>query len=301
MTPWSAGPTPRYRPRADRPPRVNLAPRFRPRAAVLVTVLLLSAPAVARGQADTLLVDMILATTSQHVVVEAVLTTPDSTLLLPARDVAALLGLDAPPTAWTTVAELRRRFPPIEVAWYPRELRVVVDDPLGVLPATRRLTEQRQRQARGTSYVSRSGPFFSVVADDRGESLTDVGYAYRGRFAVTGRHSSTLGAAWAVSLAPTPAVFVSYAGGDRSPPTASARVAYKGAWVFTTWTPAAWSTDALIQVGRLSFFGSSRNAFAVTINAAPVGVQLGRTGQRTTARVTWGPLMPSPFSVPVVP
>ena len=80
------------------------------------------------------------------VTVEAVLT-PDSVLLLPAADVAQLLGLETPPSPWTTVAELQHRFPPIQVFWSPRELRVVIHDDLAVLPATRRLTEQQRRLA----------------------------------------------------------------------------------------------------------------------------------------------------------
>jgi len=269
-----------------------------------VTVLLLSAPAVARGQADTLLVDVILATTSQHVVVEAVLTTPDSTLLLPARDVAALLGLDAPPTAWTTVAELRRRFPPIEVAWYPRELRVVVDDPLGVLPATRRLTEQRQRQARGAPgpTVTRSGPFLAFAGDERQHHVTDVGYSWRGRVAVQGRYASASGSAWAVSLAPTPTVFLAYSDGERRPATVSGRLAVGPLWLAPTWQERGpVGVDGLVALGRVRLFASTRDVFVLTITGRGGDLQLGRSAGRTSARVSWGPLPASPFSVPFVP
>jgi len=279
---------------------VNLGARFRPRAVVAAVALLLSAPAVARGQSPNLLVDVALVGTDRHAVVEAILTA-DSTLLLPAAAVHALLGLPAPASTWTTPAALRRAFPTVAVEWRPRELRLLIDDPAAVLPASRAIDAARQRHARGAAYVARSGPFAAVVADDSGRSLVDVGYSWRGRVAVTGRHSSTLGAAWAVSLAPTPAVFVSYADGDRSPPTASARVAAGPAWAFATWTPARWSIDGLVTVGRVSLFASSRDAFAVTINAAPVGVQVGHARGVTTGRVTFGPIMPSPFGPPVVP
>jgi hypothetical protein len=255
---------------------------------------------VARGQAPNLLVDVALVGTDRHAVVEAVLTA-DSTLLLPAADLHALLGLPAPATTWTTPAALRRAFPTVGIEWRPRELRLLIDDPLGVLPASRAIADARQRQARGTAYVARSGPFAAVVADDAGRSAWEAGYSFRGRAAVTGRHSSTRGAAWAVSLAPIPAVFASYAAGDRSPPTATARVAAGPAWAFATWTPARWSVDGLVTVGRVSLFASSRDAFEITVNAPPVGLQIGRTGRRTTARLTYGPLMPSPFSVPAVP
>lgn len=213
----------------------------------------------------------------------------------------ALLGLPAPATTWTTPAALGRTYPTVAVEWRPCELRLLIDDPLDVLPASRAISDARRRQARGATYVARSGPFAAVVADDSGRSAIDAGYSWRGQIAITGRHSSTRGAAWAVSLAPAPALFVSYADGDRSPPTASARVAAGPAWAFATWTPARWSVDGLVTVGRVSVFASSRDAFALTVNAPPVGLQIGRTGHRTTARLTYGPLMPSPFSVPAVP
>jgi hypothetical protein len=279
---------------------VNLGARFRSRAAVAAAVLLLSSVAAARGQTPNLLVDVALVGTARHAVVEAILTA-DSTLLLPAAAVHALLGLPAPASTWTTPAAIARAFPTVTVEWRPRELRLLVDDPLGVLPASRAIVDARQRHARGAAYVARSGPFAAFAADDSGRSAIDAGYSWRGRIAVTGRHSSTRGAAWAVSLAPAPSLFVSYVGGDRSPPMATARVAAGPAWAFATWTPGRWSVDGLVTVGRVSLFASSRDAFAVTINAAPVGVQVGRQGSRTTARLTYGPLMPSPFSVPVVP
>ncbi len=109
------------------------------------------------GQTPNLLVQVDLVGVGSTMV-EAVLT-PDSVLLLPARDVAALLGLDPPPGEWTSIADLQHRFPPLAVIWAPRELRLVIRDDLAVLPATRRLTEQQRRQAQGAPsyFATRSG------------------------------------------------------------------------------------------------------------------------------------------------
>jgi hypothetical protein len=237
------------------------------------------------------------------VMTEAVLT-PDSVLLLPARDVAGLLGLEPPPGEWTSVAELQRRFPPIQVAWYPRELRVIIRDDLAVLPATRRLTEQRQRQSQATVYMpTRSGPFLAVAGDDRGRSLIEGGYHWRGKIAVTGQHSSRFGSRWALSVAPSPLLFAALTGGSTQPIAVNLRLTKGPVWVQSAWNAQTQrvQADGLVQVGPVALFASTRDAFALTLNTRPVGFQLGRTGNHTTAKLTYGPLMPSPFSVPVVP
>jgi len=251
---------------------------------------------------DTLLVDLQLSGSPEHRVVEVILTR-DSLLLLPAREVNEFLGLPQPTATWTTPAELRSRWPAISVTVLLRELRLVIDDPLAVLPISRQLRDQRERQGRGAAplTVTRSGPFLALAADDNGRSLVDLGYSWRGRVAVTGRQSSTFGSSWGVSLAPSPKAFISYAGGQRQTPSASARVAAGPVWAFASWTPDHWSADGLVTWGRVSLFASSREAFALTINAVPVGAQIGWSGGRTTARNTYGPVMPSPFTVPVVP
>jgi len=296
---WSAGPTPLYGTVADRAAYLVLGGHFRPRpASVAAVALLLSASAAARGQSPNLLVSVEL--NGQRRTVEAVLTA-DSALLLPAADVHALLGLDPPAATWTTLPALRHAWPPVSFTWLPRELRVVVDDPTAVLPATRARRAALTRQARGAPplAVTRGGPFAAVVADDAGRSLVDLGYSWRGRVAVTARRSSTFGTAWAVSLAPLPALFVTYTDGERSLPSATARVAVGPAWAFATWTPGRWSVDGLVSVGRVSLFASSRDAFVITFRG-PVAVQLGRAGSVATGRVSVGPVPPSPFVVPVV-
>src|SRR5438874_456837 len=89
---------------------------------------------------DTLLIDLQLNGTNEHTVVEAILT-PDSTLLLPARETYQFLGLPDVGTTWTSVAEIRAKYPVITITVLLRELRIVIDDPLEILPITLRLHE----------------------------------------------------------------------------------------------------------------------------------------------------------------
>src|SRR3989442_1586955 len=81
------------------------APLRVPKNFVLYIVILyaLFCPGHAKGQTPNTIVDVTLLGVGS-VTVEAVLTA-DSILLLPAAEVAALLGLETPPSPWTTVAE----------------------------------------------------------------------------------------------------------------------------------------------------------------------------------------------------
>lgn len=270
------------------------------RVAALFSLMILPA-ALTSQQPNTLIEIEVVGVT--HRTVEAVMT-KDSVLLLPAGEVFQLLGLGSVPTApWMTPQSLTKQFPSLVVTWLPRAMRVRIEDPLEVLPATRQLRDQRDRQARGAApyLATRSGPFLAFTADDRGQNLVDVGYSYRGKVALQGQHSTTRGAAWGLSVVPSPRVFLSYSAGDRQRPTATARVAAGPAWAFVAWSPDRWSADGLVTWGRVSLFASSREAFALTINAVPVGAQIGWSGGRTTARITYGPIGPSPFAVPQVP
>jgi hypothetical protein len=222
----------------------------------------------------------------------------DSLLLLPARDVAAFLGTAAPTIEWTTLAILRREWPAVSFTFDARALTVYVSDPLAVLPASRLLQQRVDRASRGAPTVNagRSGPFLSLTADDLGRSAVDGGFSWKGRAAATIRRTR-LGTAWGVSLAPSSHLFASWASERR----AAVRVATGPAWVSASWQDGRASADALVMWHQLALFASTRDAFAVTINAAPVGVQAGRTGKRTTLRLTYGPIGPSPFTVPQVP
>lgn len=233
--------------------------------------------------------------------VEAVLTA-DSALLLPARDVHALLGLDPPAAAWLPLAELTRRYPTVAFAWYPRALVIVVEDPLGVLPATRALRDRLARQARGAAplVVTRGGPFLSLAADDSGRSLVDAGYSFRGRAALQVRRSATRGTSWALSVAPGPHLFLSYGDGDRRQPAASGRLAVGPAWVSASWTPTSSSVDGLVALARgVSLFASTRDVYVLTVQQPAWALQVARSGPVAAARLSWGPVPASPFSFPL--
>ena len=106
---------------------------------------------------DTLLVALMLLG-GRSVTVEAVLAR-DSTLLLPAAEVANLLGTGTPPAPWVTVKDLSRSWPAVAFTWDARALVVYVDDPLAVLPASRAARARGDARARGAAYIPRSGPF----------------------------------------------------------------------------------------------------------------------------------------------
>jgi hypothetical protein len=235
--------------------------------------------------------------------VEAVLTA-DSTLLLPAAPVSELLGLPTPTSAWLTVAQLQKMFPPIQVTWQPRALTVVIRDDLLALPASRATRDALMRTAQGAAplTVITSGPFLALTANDLGRQLVEGGYSYKGKVAVSGQRSDR-GTLWGVSLVPGPWLFAALTGGSAQPIAVNLRLAKGPVWVQSAWNAQTrrLQADGLVQLGRLSVFVSSRDAFALTINALPVGLQLGRTGKRTTAKLTYGPISPSPFSVPAVP
>lgn len=171
-----------------------------------------------------------------------------------------------------------------------------------MLPASQALYERLTGQARDAPpvTVTRGGPFLALAADDGGHQLLEGGYSYRGRVAVHLRHATARGSAWALSWVPSPVLFVSYVDGDQQIPQVAGRLAAGPAWVSAAWTPDRWSADGLLVLGPVALFASTRNSFALTVRG-PVDVQVGRTGDVTTARLSIGPFHPSPFSVPVVP
>lgn len=263
--------------------------------AVLLALLLVQEPR------PNTLVEVALIGTGQRTTLEAILAA-DSVLLLPARELHLFLGLPEPTTAWVPLPELVRAFPSVTWTWLPRQLRLVVDDRRNVLPASQALHDRLTRQARDAPpiTVTRGGPFLALAADDQGRQLVEGGYSYRGRVAAHLRHTSTRGSAWALSWVPSTALFLSYADGDQQPPQVAGRLARGPAWVSAAWTPDRWSADGLVVLGPVALFASTRNSFALTLRG-PVDLQIGRTGDVTTGRLSIGPVHPSPFSVPVVP
>jgi len=241
---------------------------------------------------------------------EAVLA-PDSTLSLPTGDLEALLGVKLPPAAWTSIPALRAAFPSLRVTVNLRGLVVYVEDDFETLGATRAARDKQRRLAHRAPVVIPSGPAFSLAADDRGATLAEAGYSLGGRAFAQVRSTGLFPrpasiaqrdfTSWTVSAIPTPFLFIAYTDGDHQRPEATARLTAGPTWVSASWTPERYSVDGLLTFGRLSLFASSRNAFALTLNARPVGLQLGRAGKHTTAKLTYGPQLPTPFTPPMIP
>lgn len=256
--------------------------------------------AVMPAAQDTTLVEIVLVGTGRQTTVEAIVAR-DSTLYLPGRDVAAFLETPLPPVLWITLTDLAAAYPPVGFTFRPRELRVVVDDPQHVLPASRSFYAGIERRAQGALPLAsvRSGPFLAFAADDSARSLVDVGYTWRGRVALTARQSSVTGTAWALSLAPVPAFYLNVT--HRQSTHVSARLATGPVWIAPTYSDATRQVgaDALVAVGGVTLFASTRDVWLVTIRGRAGDLQLGRSRGVTAARVSWGPLFPSPFSFPI--
>ncbi len=272
-----------------------------PRAVVVAAVGFITLAVVARGQTPNTIVDVQLVGVGSTTV-EAILTA-DSVLLLPAADVHQLLGLPMATVPWLTVAQLQQQFPPIDVRWIPRALLVVIRDELLALPASRATRDALVRRATGASPFAQiaSGPFAAITADALGRTLLDGGYNWRGRVSVTAQRSSTRGTAWSVNLAPVSALNLGFSQ-QGATSAASGRLAVGPAWLQASWLRGqALMVDGLLKLGVVSVFGSpQRDAYAITIRG-PVTVQWGRTGSTSAARVSVGPIPPSPFVVPAVP
>jgi len=97
-------------------------------------------------------------------------------------------------------------------------------------------------------------------------------------------------------------VFLAYSDGERRPATVSGRLAVGALWLAPTWQERGpVGVDGLVALGRVRLFASTRDVFVITITGRGGDLQLGRSAGRTSARVSWGPLPASPFSVPAVP
>jgi len=271
---------------------------------VLAYLVALSCPNHVKGQTPNAIVDVELAGTGLATTVEAVVTA-DSTLLLPAADVAAFLGIARPTTPWLTPADITRAYPTVTVTFVPRLGRVVVSDPAGALPASRAFAARIEREGRNAPplTVVQSGPFLAVAADNTavGNTRVDAGYSWRGKLAVALARSSTTGAAWSVGVAPSPVVFLTYSGGRSQPAAVSGRLAKGPLWVAPAWsaTDRALRVDGLVAVGRVAVFASTRRTYVVTIHGPGGDLQVGRSAGVTAARFSVGPIPASPFSFPI--
>lgn len=249
---------------------------------------------------DTLLLSVRNAETGESATVEAILAA-DSALFLPAADLARLLGVKLPPSAFVSARDIERAYGGVVLVVDLRELTVFVHDPNHVLPATRAFFEGVSRVLRAQApnvTAGVSGPLASLAGDDHGNTSFELGYALR--FAAVEWRRSRLGDAWAISIVPSPAVFVSYSGGERQPAAVTARVAKGPVWVQPTWTAEhGLRVDALVALGGVSLYASRNTLLLTTTKAAPVGLQLGRSGGVTAFRFSFGAAaMPSAFLFP---
>lgn len=253
---------------------------------------------------DTILVDVLLATTQTHVVVEAEVDA-DSTLHLPAREVYELCGLGTPPGPWITPQAFERMYPTIVVRWIPSALQVVVLDPLAVLPASRRAQERGLAQSRfAVPFAAYSGGYASLSWDGEGEgAMLDAGYTYRNHVGVAGRVDYTGAAAWSGTLA-LRHLALSYEDGLARPPTVGGRVALGPVWLSATYTtpqrPVQYA--GLLRLGPVQAFGSQQYGVLTLQPTAQMVVQASQvwSTRRTTFRLSIGQAPASPFSIPAV-
>lgn len=264
-----------------------------------MTALLL---VLALAAQDPLLVQVELVEAQQQTLVEAILTA-DSSLYLPASPVSELLGTTVAGGPWLTLDALRQQFPTIRVVWLPRELRVVIFDPLRVLPATRNAHQQVVARTRmAFNLPVQSGPFAALAVDDSLRGVLDGGYSWRGRFAVAGRMDDAGTATWGVSLAPSSHLFFTYQDGVYRPPNLSGRIAAGPLWLSTAYTPGSpVEVAGLLRVGALQMFASRQYGVLTITSSSQWTVQLAQhwATQRTGARISVGPTYASPFTFPV--
>jgi hypothetical protein len=252
---------------------------------------------------DSLLVDVQLAYTAEHVLVDAVLFA-DSTLLLPAAPIYQLLGLGQPAAQWVTPQAIHAAYPTVTVVWEPRNLLVVVLDPLQVLPASKRVAASQLAQTRyAFSLPVHSGPYASVAWDEHGRSaLLETGYNWRGRVAVAARGDYGGAAAWTASLAPSSHVYLTYSDGLRQRPTGTARVALGPLWLSGSYVSPRTPVDlsGLFHVGPLQLFASSQFGVVTLTPVTGMVVQASRIWQTKSSafRISVGPAPLSPFTVP---
>jgi len=262
--------------------------------AILALLLLTSPP-------DSVLVDVQLSTTQEHILVEAV-AGPDSTLQLPSGPVYQLLGLGIPPAPWISLASLQRDYPTVAFVWQRSEMRVVIIDRMEVLPASRSAkAEIVARTQMAFNMPVQSGPYAALAVDDSLHKLLEAGYSFRGRVAVAGRVDDARAGSWGASVIPNSHLFASYQGGTRSPPIVSARVSAGPFWISTTYTShRPLDLSGLVRFGDVQFYAAKEYG-VVTLNRPnqlAVSLATNWVQHRTAARVSVGPTYASPFQFP---
>lgn len=266
-------------------------------AAALLLACSLARPARAQA-ADSLLVEVQLAGIGAVLVVGVM---HGEMLSLPATPLYSLAGLGAPPRAVMTLQEIRDELQ-VEVVWSRQQMRVVLRDLRQALPASRARLDQLRAMASaraGTVYQGRyTGPFGSITVDDAGETLGELGYT--SRYAqVRGSRSSRSGFAFNAAASPITPVWLTYSRTATGTWRAGARVALHKVWVSADYQMGRFGVDGAAAIGPLVVYASSRDRFAITWRGA-VNVQVGHTGERSAMRVSFGPIDPSPATVPAV-
>lgn len=228
----------------------------------------------------------------------------DSTLELPASAVRELLGVGLP-LPWVPVPALARAYPAVTFSWIPRRLALIITDPRRVLPASAAAYAAAMRTAHGgatLAYRPQSAVFGSLAGDDAGRTLAELGWSWRGRFAVAGEYLPAVRRGfWNAALVPVSAVNLA-ASGDTRVRSMTLRATHGPAWALVTWQAARVAVDGLVALGPVALFASpTRRTYLVTITPGQgVAVQFSRTPKNQTARVSFGQSV-SPFFLPQVP
>ena len=249
---------------------------------------------------DTTLVSVELIETRESIVVEAVVT--DSTVRLPNNALRDLLGVSFV-GPWVSLEQLRTQYPTLVVQWRPAELRVLIFDELGNLPATRAFHEHHRATAFGTAPIPTiSGPWGSFAVDDQRRALLDAGYLWRGRVQVAGRVDDRGITQWNVSAVPNAHVFLSSSGGTKQPTQVSTRLMLGPVWILSTYTPyRPLEVAGLVRGGPVTAFASTQYGVLTITPSSQWTVQLAQrwADHRTVGRLSFGPTFASPFGFPV--
>ena len=267
-------------------------------AAGLVVLLLVPSAIATAQKPDSLLVVVRLDGVGSIMVMAG---TEGSSLRLPAGPVYDLVGLGLPPLPEMTLDQLREELG-VQVIWSPRQLQVLIRDVRQTLPASMarldRLRALATTRAENGLQQSYAGPFGGLTLDDRGSALGELGYSQRwGQLRVS--HSTRSGTSWSAAASPLSSLWLTYA---RSPLAGSrygARLALEQGWVSGGYQMGRFGIEGAAALGPVVVYASSRDRFAITWRGS-VDVQVGHTGERSALRVSFGPVDPSPVSVPMV-
>lgn len=276
----------------------------RPAALLAVVLGLLGCPpAISAQQPDSASIDSLLVevrlTGVGSVVVLARM--QDGTLYLPAGPIHELAGLEEPPLGLLSLDELGRLLQ-VGARWLPRQLVVELRDQFQRLPATRARMDQLRAEAASRSALAletrRRGLFGGVTVDDRRETLLDLGYSLGWAFGRLG-HSSLSGTAWSLGANPVSPLWLAYAHRERGGGRLSARLALQRTWLSAEYQGGDIEVSGASALGPIVVFASSRDRFAITWRG-DVDVQVGHARDRSAVRVSFGPIDPSPLSIPSV-